>query len=139
VIDPTIGARVIIAHGYVRATADSDVVARLDKEIIERLAPALSELKARPRGGDADKFDIDPTEPNTLGNGASFAMDVDASPLDFLNDIPGAADFDLMRSRGHLADAGGVAAWVVGFEDLIRMNVACRLRSRTGFYRHSRA
>ncbi len=51
-------------------------------------------------------------------------MATDAGPLDFRNDVPGAADFDLMPSRGHLADAGGVAVWVVGFADLIRMKDA---------------
>lgn len=120
----TIGAWAVIAHGYVRATADIDFVARLDKENIERLAAALSELNARLRGVDADKLDIDPTKPETLGNGASFTMDTDAGPLDFLNDVPGATDFDLMRSRGHLTNAGGVAVWVVGLEDLIRMKDA---------------
>ncbi len=124
VIYLTIGAWAVIAHGYVRATADIDFVARLDKENIERLAAALSELNARLRGVDADKLDIDPTKPETLGNGASFTMDTDAGPLDFLNDVPGATDFDLMRSRGHLANAGGVAVWVVGLEDLIRMKDA---------------
>jgi hypothetical protein len=124
VICLTIGAWAVIAHGYVRATADIDFVARLDKKNIERLAAALSEQNARLRGADGDKLDIDPTIPNTLGNGASFNMDTDAGLLDFLNDVPGAADFDLMRSRGHLAVAGGVAVWVVGLEDLIRMKDA---------------
>lgn len=56
--------------------------------------------------------------------GASFTMDTDAGPLDFLNDVPGAADYDAMRSRARQADAGGVTVWVVGYEDLIRMKEA---------------
>ena len=67
-------------------------MARLDKENITRLAAALSELNARLRGADADKLGIDPTDPHVLANGASLAMDTDAGPLDFLNDVPGAAD-----------------------------------------------
>ena len=120
----TIGAWAVIAHGYVRATADIDFVARLDAQNMSRLATALSELNARLRGIDADKLDIDPTDPQVLMTGASFTMDTDAGPLEFLNDVPGAADYDVMRSRARQADAGGVTVWVVGYEDLIRMKEA---------------
>ena len=120
----TIGAWAVIAHGYVRATADIDFVARLDAQNMVRLATALSELNARLRGIDADKLDIDPTDPQVLISGASFTMDTDAGPLDFLNDVPGAADYDAMRTRARKVDAGGVTVWVVGYEDLIRMKEA---------------
>jgi predicted nucleotidyltransferase len=120
----TIGAWAVIAHGYVRATADIDVIARLDEANILRLAAALSELNARLRGVDADKLGIDPTDPKVLANGASFTMDTDSGPLDFLNDVPGAVDYDQMRSRARQVDAGGVPVWVVGYEDLIRMKEA---------------
>ena len=43
---------------------------------------------------------IDPTDPRVLANGASFTMDTDAGPLDFLNDVPGADNCDAMRTRG---------------------------------------
>lgn len=120
----TIGAWAVIAHGYVRATADIDFIARLDRENMVRLAAALSELNARLRGVDAEKLRIDPTNPQTLENGASFTMDTDAGPLDFLNDVPGAVEYDQMRSRARQADAGGVSVWVVGYDDLIRMKEA---------------
>ena len=120
----TIGAWAVIAHGYVRATADIDFVARLDEANINRLAAALSELNARLRGVDAEKLDIDPTDPNVLANGASFTMDTDAGPLDFLNDVPGADTYDEMRSRARQVNAAGVTVWVVGYEDLIRMKEA---------------
>jgi predicted nucleotidyltransferase len=120
----TIGAWAVIAHGYVRATADIDVMARLDSENMVRLAAASSEINARRRGVDADKLGIDPTDPQVLGNGASFTMDTDAGPLDFLNDVPGAVEYDHMRSRARNAIAGGVTVRVVGYEDLIRMKEA---------------
>lgn len=120
----TIGAWAVIAHGYVRATADIDFIARLDRDNIERLANALRELNARLRGVDADKLDIDPTDPLTLGNGASFTLDTDAGPVDFLNDVPGAEDFDDMQARAHHAMAGATRVWVVAYEDLIRMKAA---------------
>ncbi len=120
----TIEAWAVIAHGYVRATADIDFVARLNHNNMIRLGAALAELNARLRGVDADKLDIDPTDPEVLANGASFTMDTDAGPLDFRNDVPGAADYEEMRSRARHANAGGVTVWVVGYEDLIRMKEA---------------
>lgn len=43
----TIGAWAVIAHGYARATADIDFIARLDEANMNRLVAALSELNAR--------------------------------------------------------------------------------------------
>jgi predicted nucleotidyltransferase len=120
----TIGAWAVVAHGYVRATTDVDFVARVDAENMQRLASALKQLNARLRGVDADKLDIDPTDARTLGNGASFTLQTDAGPVDFLNDVPGAESFETMRERAKQAQAGGIAIWVVGFEDLIRMKRA---------------
>ncbi len=120
----TIGAWAVIAHGYVRATADIDFVARLDAQNMSRLAAALLELNARLRGIDAEKLDIDRTDPQALMTGASFTMDTDAGPLNFLNDVPGSADYEAMRSRARQVVAGGVTVWVVGYEDLIRMKEA---------------
>jgi hypothetical protein len=51
-------------------------------------------------------------------------MDTDAGPLDFLNEVPGADEYDQLRSRANKADAGGVAVWVVGYHDLVRMKEA---------------
>ncbi len=120
----TIGAWAVIAHGYVRATADIDFVARQDKKNFERLSRAFKELGATLRGIDADKLDINPTDAQTLGNGASFTPDTLASPIDYLNDVPGAANFDSMRKRARRVEAGGVGVWVVGYEDLISMKLA---------------
>lgn len=120
----TIGAFAVIAHGYVRATADIDVVARQDRENLERLAAAFAELNAVLRGVDADLLDIDPTDPDVLANGASFTLDTDAGPVDYLNDVPGAGDYDDLRARAVEANAAGVVVRVVGLDDLIRMKRA---------------
>lgn len=117
----TIGAFAVIAHGYVRATADIDLVARQDRDNLERLATAFAELNARLRGVDAALLDIDPTNPDTLANGASFTLDTDAGPIDYLNDVPGAGDYDDMRARAIETTAAGVAVRVAGLDDLIRM------------------
>lgn len=120
----TIGAFAVIAHGYVRATADIDLVVRQDRDNLERLAAAFAELNARLRGVDADLLEIDPTDPDVLANGASFTLDTDAGPVDYLNDVPGAGDYDDLRARAIQANAAGVAVRVVGLDDLIRMKRA---------------
>lgn len=120
----TIGAFAVIAHGYVRATADVDLVARRDRDNVERLAAAFAELDARLRDVDAHRLDIDPTDPDTLASGASFTLDTDAGPVDLLNDVPGARDYDEMRHDAVDANAAGVTVRVAGLDDLIRMKRA---------------
>lgn len=120
----TIGAFAVIAHGYVRATTDIDLVARQDEDNLSRLAAAFADLGARLRGVDAELLDIDPTDPATLANGASFTLETDAGPIDYLNDVPGAAAYDDMRRRAIDARAAGVTVRVVGLADLIRMKRA---------------
>lgn len=120
----TIGAFAVIAHGYVRATADIDFVARQDRDNFERLAAAFADLGARLRGIDAELLDIDPTDPDVLANGASFTLATDAGPVDYLNDVPGAGDYDELLAHAVEAHAAGVRVRVVGLDDLIRMKRA---------------
>jgi hypothetical protein len=120
----TIGAFAVIAHGYVRATADIDLVARQDRDNLKRLAAAFAELQARLRGVDAELLEIDPTDPDTLANGASFTLNTDAGPVDYLNDVPGAGDYADLRARSVETRAAGVVVRVVGLDDLIRMKRA---------------
>ena len=96
----TIGAWAVIAHGYVRAPADSDFVARLDRDNMVRLAAALTEWGAKLRGVDADNLGLDPTDLSVPENGASLTMDTDAGPLDFPIDVPGAEDSTRAKLAG---------------------------------------
>lgn len=120
----TIGAFAVIAHGYVRATADVDFVARQDRDNLVRLAACFAELNARLRGVDAHLLEIDPSDPDTLANGASFTLDTDAGPVDYMNDVPGADDYENLRTRAVEASAAGVIVRVAGLDDLIRMKRA---------------
>ena len=120
----TIGAFAVIAHGYVRATADIDLLARQDRDNLAHLAAAFDELGARLRGVDAELLDIDPIDPDTLANGASFTLDTDAGPIHCLNDVPGAGDYAQLRARSVEASAAGTVVRVAGLDDLIRMKRA---------------
>ena len=103
---------------------DIDVIADQERGNIERLARALVSMGARLREIDADKLDIDLTDPDVLGNGASFTMETDFGPVDFLNDVPGAGPYAQMRDRSIETSAAGVRIRVVGLEDLIAMKEA---------------
>lgn len=125
----TIGGFAVIAHGFVRATADVDLVARQDRLNLERLAAAFAELNARLRGVDAELLEIDPTDPDALASGASFTLATDAGPVDYLNEVPGAAEYEGLRQRAVETTAAGVTVRVAGLDDLIRMKRASgRLR-----------
>jgi hypothetical protein len=73
---------------------------------------------------DADLLGIDPTDPGTLANGASFTLDTDAGPVDYLNDVPEAGEYAELRSRAVETTAVGVPVRVVGLDDLVRMKRA---------------
>lgn len=120
----TIGGFAVIAHGFVRATADIDLLARQDRENLVRLAAAFAELNARLRGVDADLLDIDPTDPDTLGAGANFTLTTDAGPIDYFTEVPGGGDYVELRRRSVEATAAGVVVRVVGLDDLVRMKRA---------------
>lgn len=124
----TIGAFAVIAHGYVRATADIDLIARQDRDNLERLAAVFTELGARLRGVDAHLdahlLETDPPDPEVLASGASFTLDTDAGPVDYLNDVPRAGEYADLRSRAVQTTAAGVTVRVVGLDDLIRMKRA---------------
>ena len=120
----TIGAFAVIAHGYVRATADIDLVARQERDNLERLGAAFADLNARLRGVDADLLGVDPTDPDVLAEGAGFTLETDAGPIDYLNDVPGTGNYDDLRARAVEAEAAGVVVRVAGLDDLIRMKRA---------------
>lgn len=67
-----IGGFAVIAHGYVRATKDFDIVPAPTRENYERLAALLAELDAAQVGVDADLLPNQPTTRRALARaGAS--------------------------------------------------------------------
>ncbi len=53
-----------------------------------------------------------------------LALEADAGPVDYRNDVPGAGDFADLRARSVEASAAGVVVRLVGLDDLIRMKRA---------------
>lgn len=94
---------------------------RCTDRVVERSGRRLTRSHRR-----ADLLDIDPTDPDTLANGASFTLDTDAGPVDRLNNAPGAEDYADLRARSAETSAAGVIVRAAGPDDLIRMKRASR-------------
>lgn len=117
-----IGGIAVLAHGHPRATFDLDFVADLTAGNVRRLADALDELNAEVRGIDADRLDVDPTDPEQLGSGANWTLRSDAGWLDFMPGVEGARGYDEIAADAVPVRDG--AFRVVGLDDLIRMKRA---------------
>jgi len=86
-----VGGFAVIAHGYVRATRDLDIVPAPTSENYERLAALLRELNAEQIGVDAHLLPNQPTDPAGLGAGGSFQLITSLGRLDILqasDDVP---------------------------------------------------
>lgn len=119
-----IGGFAVIAHGYVRATRDIDILAAQDRENLGRLAAAFEELHARVRGVDADQLPVSPTDPEDLGSGANWTLETDAGWVDYMTDIPGAAPYKQISAYASVVEIRGVRIKIVGLDHLISMKRA---------------
>src|SRR5438132_6253582 len=101
------------------ATNDFDICYRRTKENYERLAAALRELDARPRG-------MDPALPyvldaSTIRNGDTL-FQTTAGDFDCLGNPSASGGHKNLRERGKLMDLGdGHLAYVCSIDDLINM------------------
>lgn len=119
-----IGGFAVNIHGFLRATADIDVVADQGRDNLIRLARALAELGARLRGVDAQHLPVDPRNPDDLQTGANWTMRTDVGDLDLLVDPPGADAFEQLRARRIVVEVEAIKVPVVGLDDLVAMKLA---------------
>jgi len=104
-------------------TNDVDICYDRDPANIERLAAALTELRARLRGVDEDvPFRLDAT---TLAKGQNFTFTTEFGALDVLSLPAGVKDFNELAVNAAEFDLGdGVVAPVCDLDDLLRMKRA---------------
>jgi hypothetical protein len=105
-------------------TGDLDVCYSREDENLDRLAAALHDLHAVPRGAPED-VPLFLLEAETLKAGDHFTFSTDAGPLDILghpSGIPGGYE-ELARAATE-ADFGGYSLKVASIDDLIRMKRA---------------
>ena len=114
-----IGGVAAQVHGRRRTTKDLDVTPAPDPENFKRLAAALVTLDAHP-------VELGPGAPTPTAEQLRVApvvppLSTRHGELHILNEIPGATAYAGMRTRALTIDLDGIAMYIVGVDDLIRM------------------
>lgn len=120
-----IGGFAVIAHGYVRATKDLDIVPDPSPDNIARLAYALSELNARVRGMEEfDDAELPQPDREGLALGGNFVLDTDGGRLDILQVVEPNITYAELAENALAFEALGREFMVCGYEDLVAMKTA---------------
>lgn len=120
-----IGGFSVIAHGYVRATKDLDIVPDPAPDNLARLADVLAELNAAVRGMEEFEADELPRpDREGLALGGNFVLDTEVGRLDILQIVAPELGFDDLLPGSELIEALGHRFRVCGYEDLVRMKEA---------------
>ena len=120
------GGLAVVAHGFVRFTADMDVVLDPSTDSLRRALSVLSDLGYRPRAPvPLDQF-ADPARRREWGESKGLTVfslassDHPGTEIDLFLEPP--FDFDLAYANARTLElAPGVAATFVGLEDLLAM------------------
>lgn len=116
-----VGGFAVIAHGYVRATRDLDIVPAPTSENYERLAALLRELEAEQIGVDAHLLPNQPTDPAGLGDGGSFQLITSLGRLDILQESDDVPAYARLSSSAASARFRGRDVRVCSIVELVRM------------------
>jgi predicted nucleotidyltransferase len=119
-----VGGVAVQAHGYIRGTADVDVVPRPTLLNLSRLAEALVELEASPRRHSAT---IDVSDPQLLKRVPMVPVSTRHGRLDVWNiaHLAGAPkSYEDLDSRALTISLDGFEVRVTGLDDLVRMKRA---------------
>jgi hypothetical protein len=120
------GGLAVVAHGYVRFTADVDLIVDLDPENVRRATAALAKLGYRPRAPVPLEEFVDPVKraewirDKGLTVFSLFSADHSATELDLFVEVP--LDFEqAYRAAARMEVAPGVVATFVGLAELMRL------------------
>lgn len=116
-----IGGFAVIAHGYVRATRDLEIVPAPSLENFQRLAALLVELGAEQIGVDANLLPNQPTDPAGLAEGGSFQLTTALGRLDILQGSDAVPPYLRLAATAVKADFRGHEILVCSLADLIAM------------------
>jgi hypothetical protein len=115
-----IGGIAVQVHGHRRTTKDLDLIPDPDLENLDRLAGALSELRAHPR----DLPGGSPSAEHLAGAPVVPPLTTLHGELHILRDVPGAPPYAELRSDALVIDFDGIALAVAGLDHLIAMKRA---------------
>lgn len=118
-----IGAFAAVAQGYPLPTQDVDVTPSRDRVNLERLAAALTQLRAELRlpGERTHPF---PIEPRYLGSSDSWTLATTAGDLDIIFRPSGTNGFDDLRRDAIEVKVRGTPVLLASLRDIIRMKEA---------------
>ena len=116
-----VGGFAVIAHGYVRATRDLDIVPAPTRENYERLAALLRGLEAGQIGVDLHLLPNQPTDPAGLGEGGSFQLTTSLGRLDILQESDDVPTYARLASSAASASFRGRDVRVCSIAELVRM------------------
>ena len=124
-----VGGLAVVAHGYLRFTADMDLILSVDEPNLRRAVSALQTLDYRPRAPVAFEQFIDPAmrQKWAVEKGmrvfSLFSLKHPKTEVDLFLEPP--LDFSPAYDRAlRLEVAPGLAATFAGFEDLIGLKEA---------------
>lgn len=116
-----VGGFAVIAHGYVRATKDLDIVPAPTRGNYERLATLLRELNAEQIGVDAHLLPNQPTDSAGLGEGGSFQLTTSLGRLDILQESDDVPAYARLAGSAATAYFRGRDVRVCSIAELVRM------------------
>lgn len=117
-----IGGIAVMAHGFVRSTADTDITANPAMRNLERLAAVLKDLDAVLPG--ADPAAGDPTSARSLSFGGNPRFETTLGRLHIVQSPAGAPVYRDLARHAEVLDLDGVALRVCAYPDLVAMKLA---------------
>ncbi|HEX3609705.1 MAG TPA: hypothetical protein VHU14_08585 [Solirubrobacterales bacterium] len=119
-----IGGIAVMAHGFVRATADTDITANPEMRNLERLAAVLAGLDAVLPG--ADPLAGDPASARSLSYGGNPRFETKLGRLHIVQSPAGAPDYDGLAASAIEVDLDDLKIRVCAYPDLVAMKEATR-------------
>jgi hypothetical protein len=118
-----VGAVAVAAHGYVRGTADLDIVPDDDRANLKRLPAALVELGSTLPLAENRPFDP-ARDPAALESHKNVTLDTRLGGLDVMQRIPGIPTYDELDREAIQSDLLGVPVRVCSLRHLRAMKDA---------------
>lgn len=117
-----IGGIAVMAHGFVRATADTDVTANPDMGNLERLSAVLTELEAVLPG--AGPLAGDPAGARSLSYGGNPRFETKLGRLHIVQSPAGAPGYKALAEKAIEVELDDLRIRVCSYADLVEMKKA---------------
>jgi hypothetical protein len=117
-----IGGIAVMAHGFVRATADTDVTVNPERANLERLSAVLRDLDAVLPG--ADPVAGEPTSARSLSFGGNPRFETKLGRLHIVQNPAGAPDYAEMATRAEEVQLDDLRFRICSYADLVAMKEA---------------